>query len=211
MALVQQWLDDAVREAGQRNPAAMTLATSNGAGRVSARMVLLKGVAAEGYGHFFTHYESRKATDLAALPWAAGVLHWDRLGRQIRLEGPVTRATAEDSDRYFASRPWRSQLNAWASRQSQARENLSDLDRRAQYWAREFGLPDPLDPAAPEEVAAIVPRPSWWGGFKFWFAAVELWLEGESRFHDRIRFERTLQARQDKFIPAAWTCQYLQP
>jgi pyridoxamine 5'-phosphate oxidase len=211
MALVQRWLDDAVRDAGQRNPTAMTLASSDTTGRVSARMVLLKDVAAEGYGHFFTHYASRKAMELTARPWAAGVLHWDLLGRQLRVEGPVTRATAVDSDRYFATRPWRSQLNAWASRQSRRLDDKQALEARARQWAVKFGLPDPLDPTAEPPEPVDVPRPSWWGGFRLWFAAIEFWIEGVGRFHERLHYERRLEGESERLIPGPWTHQRLQP
>jgi pyridoxamine 5'-phosphate oxidase len=211
-ALIERWLADAVRGAGQRNPTAMSLATSTSTGRVSARMVLLKSVSAEGYGVFFTHYESRKAQELAANPRAAAVLHWDLLGRQLRFEGPIVRAPAADSDLYFATRPWRSQLNAWASQQSQPIDSPEALDRRAQSHARALGLPDPLNADAPQDVATIVARPACWGGFRLWFESVEIWLEGQNRFHDRIRYERCLDAQDSHtFATGPWTHQRLQP
>jgi len=209
---MERWLADAVHDAGQRNPTSMCLATSTSAGHVSARMVLLKDLSAEGYGVFFTHYESRKAQELAANPRAAAVLHWDRLGRQLRFEGPVVRAPAAESDAYFATRPWLSQLNAWASQQSRPIDSPAELDRRAQAHARALGLPDPLRSDLPQEVTTMVPRPACWGGFRLWFEAVEIWLEGENRFHDRIRYERRLHARDaHTFVAGPWTHQRLQP
>src|SRR3970282_2977600 len=96
----------------------MGLATSDANGRPSVRMVLLKGFAvSDGYAVFFTHYGSRKAAELGN-GHAAGVLYWEELGRQVRFEGIVVRSPAAESDAYFATRPPRSQLNAWSSEQS---------------------------------------------------------------------------------------------
>src|SRR5690606_23669650 len=111
--LVRRWLDEAA--AGpRRNPHAIALATVGEHGRPGVRMVLLKSVAEEGgYVVFYTNYRSRKGRELERYPWAAAVLYWEELGRQIRLEGPVVKSPADESDEYFASRPFRSQLNAW--------------------------------------------------------------------------------------------------
>ena len=111
------WMDEAI-QANLIEPNAMTLATSSPDGRPSARMVLLKGFDDRGFV-FYTNYESRKGRELTGNPYAALVLFWVELERQIRIEGLVERATAEESDRYFASRPQGSQLGAIVSAQSQ--------------------------------------------------------------------------------------------
>src|SRR5262249_13839087 len=113
---VRAWVQAAV-DAGIPTPNAMTLATVDERGRAAARIVLLKEIDARGLV-FFTNYDSRKGKDLAAHPSAALVLFWDRLHRQIRIEGSVERISAADSDAYFASRPRGSQLGAIASPQS---------------------------------------------------------------------------------------------
>ena len=193
-----QWLGEA-EALGRRNANAMALACADSAGRPSVRMVLLKEVAPLGYAVFYTNYGSRKSIELAATGRAAAVLYWHELGRQVRLEGPVVRSPAAESDRYFASRPLPSQINAWSSEQSRPL----------------------LDPAALEERAANVdankkgdqlPRPEFWGGFRLWLEAVELWVEGQNRFHQRVRYERRLDARDaHNFEPGRWIWQRLQP
>jgi pyridoxamine 5'-phosphate oxidase len=203
LAVIVAWLDEATAAGAQRNPNAMALATVDPEGRPSARMVLLKHIdAAQGFGVFYTHYGSRKGRDLAHSAHAAAVLYWPEPGRQVRLEGPVTRSPGAESDAYFASRPEGSQLNAWVSEQSRSLTDPAVLDERLQAKRRELRLDAPDGP---------FPRPSFWGGFRLWFEAIELWREGRDRFHERVRYERDLRARGDSFDAGHWLARRLQP
>jgi pyridoxamine 5'-phosphate oxidase len=203
-----RWLAEATASA-RRNPNAMALATVSAGGHPSARMVLLKELAPSGYAVFYTNYGSRKASELDATGRAAAILHWDDLGRQVRFEGAVVRSPAAESDAYFASRAWRSQLNAWSSEQSRPIEDVSELDRRASAKARELGVEAPGDSPAP---GRRLERPEFWGGYRLWLDAVELWAEGANRFHERLRYRRDLGApRQQGFLPGPWSWQRLQP
>jgi pyridoxamine 5'-phosphate oxidase len=175
------WLAEAATR-GHRNPNAMALATVSAAGRPSARMVLLKELAPAGYAVFYTNYDSRKAGELDATARAAAVLHWNEPGRQVRFEGTIVRSPAAESDEYFASRAWRSQLNAWSSQQSRPLQDLGELGRRAAAKAREYG--GSADASGAE--GRPLPRPPFWGGYRLWFDAVELWAEGADRFHERL-------------------------
>src|SRR5688500_11354141 len=115
------WFSDARARNVQPNPDAMVLATVGDNEAPSARVVLCKRlVADQGFVVFFTNYDSRKGRDLAAHPRAAAVFHWDTMHRQVRLEGPVVRSPAPESDQYFASRAFESRVGAWASAQSEA-------------------------------------------------------------------------------------------
>ena len=203
-----RWLAEATA-LGRRNPNAMALATTDTDGRPAVRMVLLKELAPAGYAVFYTNYGSRKAAELAATGRAAAVLHWDELGRQVRFEGAVLRSPADESDAYFASRSWRSQVNAWSSEQSRPLTDPSELDRRAASKAAELGVRSRGDsPLAGRRL----PRPEFWGGFRLWFDAVELWAEGADRFHERLRYRRELGAAdQYAFHPSRWSWQRLQP
>ena len=120
-------------------------------GRPSVRFVLVRGIDDHG-ARFFTNYGSRKGRELDANPVAALALWWPSLQRQLRLEGPVERLTAEESDAYFASRGRGSQLGAWASRQGSVIEGREGLEARAAELDAEFG--------------ETVPRPEWWGGLR---------------------------------------------
>jgi len=193
-----QWLGEA-EALGRRNVNAMALACTDAAGRPSVRMVLLKELAPLGYAVFYTNYGSRKGTELAATSRAAAVLYWHELGRQVRFEGPVVRSPPAESDRYFASRPSPSQVNAWSSEQSRPLADPAALEERAAKVAE-------------GKTGTSLPRPEFWGGFRLWLDVVELWVEGQNRFHERVRYERRLDARDaQSFEPGRWNWQRLQP
>jgi pyridoxamine 5'-phosphate oxidase len=194
-----QWVGEA-EALGRRNANAMALASADAAGSPSVRMVLLKELAPLGYAVFYTNYDSRKGAELAATGRAAAVLYWHELGRQVRFEGLVVRSPAADSDRYFASRALASQVNAWSSEQSRPLADPAALEERAAKIA------------ATSTAGQGLGRPDHWGGFRLWFEAVELWVEGENRFHERVRYERKLDARDaHSFDAGRWNWQRLQP
>jgi pyridoxamine 5'-phosphate oxidase len=205
LPLAAAWLRMA--DDGRRNPHAMALATSDADARPSVRMVLLKELSVpEGYAVFYTNYGSRKAIELCSTHRAAGVLYWEGLGRQLRFEGPIVRSPAAESDAYFATRPWRSQVNAWSSEQSQPLDDLGELIARSAERARELGVDPDRGPSRP------VPRPDSWGGFRLWLDAVEFWIEGVDRFHERVRYTRQLEPIDAyAFRSGPWTHQRLQP
>jgi pyridoxamine 5'-phosphate oxidase len=208
LPVATRWLAEATVYA-RRNPNAMALATVDAAGRPSVRMVLLKELVPAGYAVFYTNYGSRKAGELDATGRAAAVLHWDDLGRQLRFEGAIVRSPVAESDAYFASRAWRSQLNAWSSEQSRPIDDPGELERRAIAKARELGVTGPGESPAPGRRLA---RPAFWGGYRLWFDAVELWAEGADRFHERLSYRRELGAAQaHEFRHGPWSWQRLQP
>jgi len=198
--LFAEWFAAARSGAVQRNPDAMVVATSTPAGRPSARVVLCRKLVAEpGYVVFYTNYDSRKGGELAANPRAAAVLHWDAMNRQVRLEGPVLRSPAAESDEYFAGRPLDSRIGAWASLQSQPLGSRGELLKRVAEQTARFGT--------------HVPRPPHWGGFQIWPESLELWIEGSFRVHDRARWTRELRPRADGpgFAAGPWSATRLFP
>jgi pyridoxamine 5'-phosphate oxidase len=144
-------------------------------------------------------------------------MHWDHLHRQVRVEGPVVRAPEADSDEYFASRPWQSRLGAWASAQSEPVASRKDLHAALAKAAERFGTPVPDTEAAGGMSDFLIPRPPHWGGFYLWAESVELWVEGEARLHDRVRWSRSLIQRVDNNTGATlidagpWASTRLQP
>ena len=156
-----------------RAPEAMALATATADGKPSVRMVLLKQADADGLV-FYSHYTSRKGRELAESPTAALLFHWDALGRQVRVEGPVARLPAAESDAYFDTRPLGARLAALASPQSRPVESRAWLEERV----------------AELEAAGEPARPDWWGGFRLVPAGWEFWQHRASRLHDRFRYRR---------------------
>jgi len=169
-------LDEATR-AGEPEPTAMTLATADATGRISARVVLLKNVDEAGFC-FYTNYHSAKAAQLAAHRQAALCLLWKTLrdGVQVRIEGEIEKVDAIDSDAYFASRARLSQIGAWASLQSQTLPARDDLDARVAEFERKFA-------------GGPVPRPPHWGGYRLKPDMLEIWYGQRARLHDRIRYD----------------------
>jgi len=210
LQVAQDWVSYATQRMDQPNPNAMVLATVDSAGHPSARVVLCKQIAPDpGYIVFYTNYQSRKGMELAATGRAAIVMHWDHLHRQVRIEGAIVRSPAAESDAYFASRPWQSRLGAWASAQSQPVKSRAALHESLEAMARRFETPSPAEPSAHDYP---VPRPPHWGGYRLWADAVELWMEGDARIHDRARWNRTLNLKDDGlFEPGPWTVTRLQP
>jgi pyridoxamine 5'-phosphate oxidase len=208
LAVVQSWLSRAWSAANQPNPNAMVLATTTPEGHPSARVVLCKAIEpAPGFLTFYTNYESRKGRELALNGRAAVVMHWDHLHRQVRIEGPVVRAPAEDSDAYFATRALESRIGAWASQQSQPIASRAELLVAVEAAATRLGIG-----ARGAGQDAQIPRPPHWGGFRLWADAVELWVEGAARIHDRARWTRTLATRgEQEFDTGPWTATRLQP
>jgi pyridoxamine 5'-phosphate oxidase len=206
LEVAAQWLAQASSDAAQPNPNAMVLASADARGQPSARVVLCKGIeVASGCILFYTNYRSRKGNELQYNPRAAAVFHWDHVHRQVRIEGLVEVMSNADNDAYFETRAWQSRLGAWASQQSQPLASHDDLKAAVAEQAQRFGIPYE-GPGAPEpdNVVVHVPRPPNWGGFRLRAEAVELWVEGAFRIHDRARWTRTLPA-------GFWSATRLQP
>jgi pyridoxamine 5'-phosphate oxidase len=213
MQVAANWLAQARIDAAQPNPNSMVLATVDGGGQPSARVVLCKDIAADaGFLTFYTNYQSRKGLELEGNPQAAVVFHWDHRHRQVRAEGRVERLSDAENDAYFRSRPWQSRLGAWASRQSEPVTSRAMLVAAVAAAARRFGIHYGGPGAAePDEVAVPIPRPPHWGGYRLSVDAVELWVEGEFRIHDRARWARVSDRRRDGAEAVSWSVTRLQP
>jgi pyridoxamine 5'-phosphate oxidase len=168
-----RWFEQAANE-GVRAPEAAAVATATADGAPSVRMVLVKQADESGFV-FFSNYESRKGAELQSNPRAALLFHWDPVGRQVRIDGPVQRTSPEASAAYVRSRPRGSQLSALASPQSRPIESREALERRtAELAAQHEGVE--------------LPVPGAWGGYRLTPDVFEFWQHREDRLHDRLRY-----------------------
>jgi len=169
-----RWLDLA-RAAGIIEPSAMGLATCGADGSPSLRTVLLRGWDERGFC-FYTNYESSKGRELAGNPRAALLFYWDKISRQVRIEGLVSKLSDEESDAYWNSRPRGHRLAASVSQQSRPIANLEGLE---QAMAR-------LDERFPDSI----PRPPHWGGYRVTAERFEFWQSRQNRLHERLLYRR---------------------
>lgn len=182
------WYQDA-QNAGITEYPAMTLATCSAEGRPAARIVYLRGFDERGFT-FYTNYDSRKGHELAENSLAALCFFWKEQERQVRLEGRVEKVPAAESDAYFAGRPIDNQLGAWASTQSEPLESAEQLRLRVEEIRQRFA-------------GQAIPRPPFWGGYRFVPDRIEFWQGRPSRLHDRFAYTQS----EDQ----AWTVQRLNP
>ncbi len=183
----RKWFEEALN-ADLHEPNAMTLATATPEGKPSARIVLLKGFDERGFV-FYTNYEGRKAQELETNPYAALVFYWGELERQVRIEGQVVRASDEESDAYYKSRPRGSRLGAWVSEQSRPIKSRERLEEKVRELETEYEDRE-------------IPRPPFWGGYRVVPEAIEFWQGRENRLHDRLLY---------RYSGAKWKIERLQP
>lgn len=182
-----RWFEEALK-AEVNEPNAMGVSTVDERGRPSSRIVLVKQFDERGFT-WYTNYDSQKGKQLSGNPFAALLFFWSELERQVRIEGRVERTSAEESDKYFNSRPLKSRLSAIASHQSAPIASRADLEHNYEEVARQYG-------ETPQ-------RPQHWGGFRLVPERIEFWQGRRSRFHDRVVYTR----QED----GGWTRQRLQP
>ena len=175
MQLFAEWLRSA-EQSEPNDPNAAALATASSKGAPSVRMVLIKGSDERGL-RFFTSRESQKGIELLANPVAALCFHWKSLRRQVRFEGGVSELERDEVEAYFHSRSRASQIAAAVSDQSRMLTSRQELEDRTRAFAEELG-------------EKKVPLPDFWVGYVLVPRAIEFWLDGPDRLHDRLQFTK---------------------
>lgn len=175
------WLQEAAANPVIVEANAMVLSTSgadaNGADAITTRTVLLKDISQGGFT-FFSNYSSRKAQAIEVNPQVTLLFPWYAMERQVSISGFAEKIDEEESSDYFATRPWSSQIGAWASAQSAPLATREELEQRFAGAAEKW----------PE--GSVVPRPPHWGGYRVLPTSIEFWQGRYSRLHDRLRYER---------------------
>jgi pyridoxamine 5'-phosphate oxidase len=159
------------------DPNALALATVNRNKQPSVRMVLLKELTNKEF-IFYTNLNSKKSNELKSNPKASMCFHWKSIRRQIRIDGSIKKVPSKVADKYFNSRPYGSRIGAWASIQSKPMQSRFDLVNRIQEYKKKF-------PSNKK-----VPRPPHWSGFALKANAVEFWLDGQNRIHERLKYKK---------------------
>ncbi len=182
----EKWFQD-VLNSGFLEPNAMTLATASKSGKPSARVVLLKGIHDSGFV-FYTNYKSKKGKDIEENPYGCLLFFWDKLERQIRIEGKIEKVSQKESEEYFNTRPYKSRVGAWASKQSSVIESRSVIVKEFLKYMMKF--------------KTHVPLPDVWGGYRLLPDTFEFWQGRPNRLHDRVRYSK---------IKSGWKIERLAP
>ena len=184
--LFDKWYDEA-KKSEINDPNAIALATSNINNIPSVRMVLMKEFNEKGFV-FYTNLNSQKSREIKENPNASMCFHWKSLLRQVRINGAIEPVQNQQADQYYNSRGYESRIGAWASKQSTALNNRNELLDAISKFKEKFKDKD------------NVPRPSHWSGWNLIPNSIEFWLDGESRIHERLKYQKDDQGKWIKSL-----------
>lgn len=169
----EKWLKQAM-EKDTHHANAMTLCTVNQNGMPDSRIVLLRDISYGGFT-FFTNYNSAKGRQIDSNSQVCLLFFWKELERQVKIQGEIRFVPFAESDTYFKTRPFESQVGSWASQQSGIISDRKSLDEK-------------YDSELARYKGGEVPRPEHWGGYVVLPSVFEFWQGRRSRLHDRIRY-----------------------
>ena len=174
--LFRVWMEEA-KKTEPNDPNALALATSDKDNSPSVRMVLLKDFSKDGFT-FYTNLNSQKGNELKSNPKAAMCFHWKSLLRQIRITGQIKKVSDKVADEYYNTRAYESRIGAWASKQSTILKNRDELLKSIEAFKQKYND------------QSKVPRPDHWSGWNLIPSSIEFWLDGDSRIHERLKYDR---------------------
>ena len=174
--LFRVWMEEA-KKTEPNDPNALALATSDKDNTPSVRMVLLKNFSKDGFT-FYTNLNSQKGNELKSNPKAAMCFHWKSLLRQIRITGQIKKVSDKVADEYYNTRGYESRIGAWASKQSTILKNRDELLKSIEAFKQKYND------------QSKVPRPDHWSGWNLIPSSIEFWLDGDSRIHERLKYDR---------------------
>jgi len=157
-------------------PNAMILSTISKKNTINSRTVLLKNITDKGFV-FYTNYESRKGEDINYCKNITAVFLWKKIERQVIIKGIANKISSKESKKYFDSRPRKSRIAAWASKQSRSLKNSNELIESFNFYNKKFKGKE-------------IPLPGFWGGYLIEPSSIEFWQGRSSRMHDRILYEK---------------------
>lgn len=171
--LFERWLNNAL-EKDSHFANAMTLCTMGEMGMPDCRTVLLRNISYSGFT-FYTNYNSAKGKQIQQNSKACLLFFWKELQRQVKIQGEIRFLPQGESDAYFSSRPFESQVGAWASQQSKVVKDRRTLDEAFENELQKYK-------------DKTVTRPEHWGGYVLLPSTFEFWQGRSGRLHDRIRY-----------------------
>ena len=174
--LFEVWMNEAIKTE-LNDPNAVALGTSDQNNSPSIRMVLLKDFNKDGF-IFYTNLDSQKGNELRNNPKAAMCFHWKSLSRQVRINGTVKKVSDKVADEYYNTRGYESRIGAWASKQSSILNNRDELLNSIKEYKKKYDNKNE------------VPRPDYWSGWNLIPSSIEFWLDGDSRIHERLKYNK---------------------
>ncbi len=186
LKLFEEWFEEA-KKTEINDPNALALSTADKTGIPSVRIVLLKSFSKNGFV-FYTNFNSKKSIELKENPNASLCFHWKSLLRQIRISGKILKVSDEEADIYYNSRSYGSKIGAWASEQSSILKTRDELYKSIKEYKKKYSDEN------------NVPRPKHWSGWCLNPDNIEFWLDGESRIHQRLKYERIKNKNWQKYL-----------
>jgi len=184
--LFKSWFNKAI-ETEPNNPNAFSLATSDIKGIPSVRIVLLKDYSSDGFV-FYTNLNSKKSLSIKENPKAEMCFYWKSLLRQIRIYGKISQVSDIEADKYFNTRPYGSQIGAWASKQSEVLKDRNELMDSIIKYEEKY------------KEKKEIPRPNNWSGWQLSPIEIEFWLNADNRIHERLKYSKDKSGNWNKFL-----------